>query len=38
LHHQKEDQGEIWHRNSLHRGDSGLCSHRYLRTYQDDIY
>ena len=31
----ERDQGEIWHCNSLHRGDSELCSHRCLGTYQD---
>ena len=38
LHHRKENQGEIWHRNSLHRGDSVLFSHRCLGTYEDGIY
>jgi len=33
LHHRKEDQGEIQHCDSLHRWDSGLYSHRCLRTY-----
>ena len=30
LCHQKEDQGEIRHNNSLNQGESGLCSHRCL--------
>jgi len=38
LHHQKEDEGEIRHRDSLHREDSGLCSHRCLGTFQNGIF
>ena len=30
----EEDQGEIRHNDSLHRGDSELCSHRRLRTHK----
>ena len=35
---EKEDEGEIRNSDSLHQENSELCSHRYLETYQDDIY